>query len=415
MNPMYLKKFRQQTGLKQKDFASSCGISLQALKFYETGRRELTLEKFQSIKSAFGYLEQYQSNRLQVMIDYLRITFKSVRDLDFFCEKYLFLNFREFKSYPSKLMNYNHLWKRGDIWIFDYFDKHDTGNYQITLQLSGKGCRQMELVLEEKQLGWRDMLSQMYSDYPDTSITRLDLAVDERYLGRDREEEQFQLSDMLVKYYKKELHFESLRTWNYIGGGKLHFDNDNDIEENRQGISLYFGSRQSNLYFNFYEKRYELAKQENITVREVLEIFGVWNRYELRFSDTKAHGAIQSYISGLDMGEIARGVVNDKMQVYDGTNDYGAYLADQKWQKMFGGAEAIRFKTQPEPYSIERTIRWLMNQVSPSLAMIDEYDRITNEAYLKMIIESGEMSERQQQMLDDVRATYGNLSRRLVG
>ena len=65
---------------------------------------------------------------------------------------------------------------------------------------------------------------------------------------------------------------------------------DNDNMEANHGLSLYFGSRQSQLYFNFYEKRYEIARMENISLEESLEIFGIWNRYELRFSDQKAQG-----------------------------------------------------------------------------------------------------------------------------
>ena len=75
-----------------------------------------------------------------------------------------------------------------------------------------------------------------------------------------------------------------------------------DEVEGSQGISLYFGSRQSNLYFNFYEKRYELAKSEQISVEESLEIFGIWNRYELRFAQEKAQLAIEEYISGVGNG-----------------------------------------------------------------------------------------------------------------
>jgi len=36
-------------------------------------------------------------------------------------------------------------------------------------------------------------------------------------------------------------------------------DFENPLEtENRQGLSIYLGSRQSEMYFNFYEKRYEI-------------------------------------------------------------------------------------------------------------------------------------------------------------
>lgn len=155
MNPMYLKDFRKKRKLTQKKFALSAGISLQSLKFYETGRRELTLDKFREIKSKFGCLE-YDPSRLRVMVDYVRITLMSIRDLEFFCKKFLHVAFKDFQSYESKLMNYNHLWKRGDIWIFDYFDKFETGNYQITMQLSGKGCRQMELIFENEGITWLD-------------------------------------------------------------------------------------------------------------------------------------------------------------------------------------------------------------------------------------------------------------------
>ncbi|MDV5987557.1 XRE family transcriptional regulator [Streptococcus canis] len=406
MNPIYLKNFRKKMKLNQEDFAKCVGIERSLISKYETGKKKLSLERFREIKSKFGFLKDNDPQRLSVMIDYLRITFKSVMDLDTFCERFLFVKFKDFTASETRLMTYNRLWKRGDIWIFDYADKHENGNFQITIQLSGKGCRQMELIFENKGKTWHEMLRNMFYHYTDMNVSRLDIAVDELFRGYDHVDEQFLLSDMIAKYYKKELHFEDLKTWNYIGGGGLKFDSMDDIENNRQGISLYFGSRQSNLYFNFYEKRYELAKQERISVEEALEIFGIWNRYELRFSNEKSNGVVEEYINGVDIGEIARGIINKKIQVYDGTNRYGAFLADKKWQLLFGGVEPLKLTTAPEPYSIDRTIKWLMYQVSNKLAMVDEYDKIVNEQYLKMILESGEISEEDEKRLNDIRVSY---------
>lgn len=405
MNPMYLKDFRKKRKLTQKKFALSAGISLQSLKFYETGRRELTLDKFREIKSKFGCLE-YDPSRLRVMVDYVRITLMSIRDLEFFCKKFLHVAFKDFQSYESKLMNYNHLWKRGDIWIFDYFDKFETGNYQITMQLSGKGCRQMELIFGNEGITWLDFFRELKIAYgEDMRVTRLDLAIDELYQGYEKETEQFLLSDMITKYYHKELDFNSMRTWNYIGGGSLNFEDEQEIEENRQGISLYFGSRQSEMYFNFYEKRYELAKQENLSVEESLEVFGIWNRYEIRLSHGKAQGVVEEYLLGVDLAEIARALINSKINVYDGLNDYGAYLMDKKWQLLFGGVEPLKLSTQPESYNIERTIRWLMYQVSDSLALVEEYDKLVCEENLRMIINSGELNDRGEKILNSVRSS----------
>lgn len=406
---LYLKKFRKKMKLTQKEFAASCQLSLDTLKSYESGRRALSLEKYREIKSHFGYLQRADSNAIEVMIDYLRITFKSIRDLRYFSERYLFCDFKEFQSFETKLMNYNHLWKRGDIWLFDYFDKHETDNYQVSLQLSGRGCRQMELVFENRGFTWYDFLLQLSQDFPDMNVTRIDLAVDELYKGMGREDEQIELSDLIAKYYKRELQSEDIQKWNHIGGGSLHFETEEDIEANRDGISLYFGSRQSQMYFNFYEKRFELARSERISVEEALEIFGIWNRYELRFSDKKANSIVEEYLFGVDLAEIARGIINAKLQVYDGVNDYGAYMADLKWQRLFGGTEPLKLKTSPEAYNIDRTIKWLLYQVSNSLALVDEYDKLVNEQYLKMILESGEINDRGEQMLSDVRASLSKV------
>lgn len=99
MDAIYLKKFRKKTGLKQKEFALSSGLTLKSLRNYEQGKRKLTLEKYQEIKSHFGYLVENDSSRLQVMIDYVRITLKDVRDLEFFCRNFLHCAFKEFQPF----------------------------------------------------------------------------------------------------------------------------------------------------------------------------------------------------------------------------------------------------------------------------------------------------------------------------
>ena len=407
MNPMYLKDFRKKRKLTQKKFALSAGISLQSLKFYETGRRELTLDKFREIKSKFGCLE-HDPSRLRVMVDYVRITLMSIRDLEFFCKKFLHVAFKDFQSYESKLMNYNHLWKRGDIWIFDYFDKFETGNYQITMQLSGKGCRQMELIFENERITWLDFFQELKIAYgEDMRVTRLDLAIDELYQGYEKETEQFLLSDMITKYYHKELDFNSMRTWNYIGGGSLNFEDEQEIEENRQGISLYFGSRQSEMYFNFYEKRYEIAKKEGISVSDSVRLFRIWNRYEVRFSQGKARAFVSEVLAGSEIAELTRSIFQGAIQIYDGTDEQGFRKYDSKWQQLFGNHEAVRLTVSPEPYSVERTIRWLVERVSNSLLFVSEIDRMFMQENMKKIMASGELTPRQRKELEFLQNQLG--------
>ena len=144
---------------------------------------------------------------------------------------------------------------------------------------------------------------------------------------------------------------------------------------------------------------------ENISLDESLEIFGIWNRYELRFSDQKAQGVVEEYIAGVDLGEIARGIINKEIQVYDGVNQFGAYKPDEKWQRLFGGVEPLKLSTNPQPYSIERTIRWLTYQVANSLALVSEADKILQTEYMKMIKNSGEITDRGKAMLKLLKAS----------
>ncbi|HEM6067777.1 TPA: XRE family transcriptional regulator [Streptococcus suis] len=393
VNGRYLKKFRKERiGISQNDFASMVGLSVNTIKSYESNRRMLTTEKFLEMKEQLGYLNN-ESNRLEVLIDYVRITFMDVRDLEYFVERYLYCPLSEFESNETRLMMYTHLWKRGDIWIFDYADKSRTDNYQMTLQLSGKGCRQMELIMEREGITWCEFFQKMLFERKDMRVRRLDIAMDELYQGIDKEHEQVKLSDLIRKLYSKELYYEKMKTWNAVDGGKL------DGSAN-QGLSLYFGSRQSNMYFNFYEKRYELARREGMTVSESLGVFGVWNRYEIRLAREKAEAVVEEFTGGVDLAEIARGLINSRLEVFDGTNEYGGYVPDEKWQKLFGGVEPLTLSVRPEPYDIESTVKWLIYQVSNSLLLVDEADKILNTQYLQMILSAGELTDKAKATLE---------------
>ncbi|MGU8073824.1 replication initiation factor domain-containing protein [Streptococcus suis] len=393
VNGRYLKKFRKERiGVSQNDFASMVGLSVNTIKSYESNRRMLTTEKFLEMKEQLGYLNN-ESNRLEVLIDYVRITFMDVRDLEYFVERYLYSPLSEFESNETRLMMYTHLWKRGDIWIFDYADKSRTDNYQMTLQLSGKGCRQMELIMEREGITWCEFFQKMLFERKDMRVRRLDIAMDELYQGIDKEHEQVKLSDLIRKLYSKELYYEKMKTWNAVDGGKL------DGSAN-QGLSLYFGSRQSNMYFNFYEKRYELARREGMTVSESLGVFGVWNRYEIRLAREKAEAVVEEFTGGVDLAEIARGLINSRLEVFDGTNEYGGYVPDEKWQKLFGGVEPLTLSVRPEPYDIESTVKWLIYQVSNSLLLVDEADKILNTQYLQMILNAGELTDKAKATLE---------------
>lgn len=181
IDPLTLKQFRKKTGMTQKQFAQSVDIPIRTYRSYENGSRNCGIDKFRAMKARLGYALQTSKNQLRVKIDYLRMTFKCVRDLNHFCENFLFCSLSEFTEQETRLMNYTHLWQRGNIWIFDFFDKSTTGDYQMCLQLSGQGCRELEFLLETREKSWFDFLQHLYYAFENMRIKRLDIAMDELY------------------------------------------------------------------------------------------------------------------------------------------------------------------------------------------------------------------------------------------
>ena len=210
------------------------------------------------------------------------------------------------------------------------------------------------------------------------------------------------------RYYNQDIVSPYLKNFSFVGGGGFDFENPLETE-NRQGLSIYLGSRQSEMYFNFYEKRYEIAKKEGISVSDSVRLFGIWNRYEVRFSQGKARSFISEILTGADIAELTRSIFQGAIQIYDGTDEHGFRKFDSKWQRLFGNNEAVRLSVSPEPYTVEKTIRWLVERVSNSLVYVSEIDRLFMQENMKKIMESGEITPRQRKQLDFLQSQLGRI------
>ena len=103
MSPFQIKNFRKQTGLSQKAFAQAVNLPIRTYRSYESGERGLTIDKFRKLKEKLGYYQECHKNNLRAHIDYLRLTFPSLRDLEAFCENFLFCHLSEFTDQETRL------------------------------------------------------------------------------------------------------------------------------------------------------------------------------------------------------------------------------------------------------------------------------------------------------------------------
>ena len=341
------------------------------------------------------------------MIDYFRFTLHNETDVYFVAKEFFGLDVM-LRPETTSFMKYELLYRYGDIWFFGFnscFSENGEDKNRITVQLSGQGCRQLEMYLENSNLTWTDFIKRFQKCYGgDFSVTRIDIAVDE--MAMEDTKENFDLSTLVTRYYQQEIVSPYLKSFSFVGGGGFDFENPFE-SENSQGLSIYLGSRQSEMYFNFYEKRYEIAKKEGISVSASVRLFRIWNRYEVRFSQGKARAFVSEVLAGSEIAELTRSIFQGAIQIYDGTDEHGFRKYDSKWQQLFGNHEAVRLTVIPEPYSVERTIRWLVERVSNSLLFVSEIDRMFMQENMKKIMASGELTPRQRKELEFLQNQLG--------
>lgn len=404
-----LKEFRKERNMTRKEFSLKTGISPSTLLAYENGHRRLKKEKRLEIEKHFS-VEECDTSLTRYMIDYFRFTLHNESDVYFVAKEFFGFDVM-LNPETTSFMKYELLYRYGDIWFFGFnssYSENGEDKNRITVQLSGQGCRQLELYLESENITWIDFIKRLKQKYGENfSVTRIDIAVDE--MVQEDTKDNFDLSSLVTRYYSQEIVSPYLRNFSFVGGGGFDFENPLETE-NRQGLSIYLGSRQSEMYFNFYEKRYEIAKKEGISVSDSVRLFGIWNRYEVRFSQGKARSFISEVLAGAEIAELTRSIFQGAIQIYDGTDEHGFRNFDSKWQELFGNNEAIRLSVSPEPYSVDRTIRWLVERVSNSLLFVSEIDRLFLQENMKKIMEAGELTSRQRKELELLQSQLGSLT-----
>lgn len=403
-----LKDFRKELKMTRKELSIKTGIPVSTIKAYENGYRTLKKEDFFEIKSHFT-LKKCDKELTRYMIDYFRFTLHKESDVYYVAKKFFGFDIM-LNPETTSFMKYELLYRYGDIWFFGFnssFSENGEDKDRITVQLSGQGCRQLELYLESENITWIDFIKRLKQKYGENfSVTRIDIAVDE--MAMEDTKDNFDLSSLITRYYNQDIVSPYLKNFSFVGGGGFDFENPLETE-NRQGLSIYLGSRQSEMYFNFYEKRYEIAKKEGISVSDSVRLFGIWNRYEVRFSQGKARSFISEILGGADIAELTRSIFQGAIQIYDGTDEHGFRKFDSKWQRLFGNNEAVRLSVSPEPYTVEKTIRWLVERVSNSLVYVSEIDRLFMQENMKKIMESGEITPRQRKQLDFLQSQLGSI------
>lgn len=381
---MELAKVRKSFGLSQNDIVKITGLSKSMVSMIDKGERQLNSESEQLL---VDYLHRKPKADITAMIDYLVIRVKTLNYKKFINEVLKIPDYY-FEQGQSGGNGYPFRVEYGEIKVFYHNENIDMG---ARIEFKGGACRLFETFLDEQNRTWQDFLKDVINySFEATRINgvddpiearkflkfkRLDIALDERF----NEKGNYNLMDLWEKVRKGQIEMK-LKGFRPEEEFKM---SDGFLKS--LGISLYFGSIQGFIRFNFHEKDLEQAFRRNIPVEDVQEIFGFKNRYEIRLKDDKAFQVIEDFVGWEKTPEtlydLGVGIIMDYLQVFDETG-----RPDSSWYEVFGQGKKYKFITQPKIESLEKRRAWFDRQLKRNLYIEARISRETGRSYVEELI-----------------------------
>ena len=370
---------RNAYGVSQKRLALMAGISREHLNRIEAGKVHLTNGMKLKLLEA---LERFNPEApLFLLFDYVRIRFPTL-DIHHIIKDVLKLNINYMLHEDYGFYSYTEHYYLGDIFVFTSADEEKG----VLLELKGKGCRQFESYLVAQERSWYDFL--MDTLLEGGVMKRLDLAINDRAGILDIPE--------LTEKCNREECISVFRSFKSYASGELIRKQEQD--KAGMGHTLYIGSLKSEVYFCCYEKNYEQYAKLGIPVSEAL----IKNRFEIRLKNERAYYAVRDLLTHYDAERTAFSIINRYLRFVDIEEDKRRedWKLNDRWAWFIGkGREPLKLTTQPEPYTLSRTLNWIARQVAPTLKMLKRIDAGNNTEYLKNIEQHAKLTEKHEQII----------------
>lgn len=376
----HLKEKRLAYGLSQNRLAVATGITRQYLSDIETGKVKPSEDLQQSLWEA---LERFNPDApLEMLFDYVRIRFPTT-DVQQVVENILQLKLSYFLHEDYGFYYYSEHYALGDIFVLCSHEL-DKG---VLVELKGRGCRQFESYLLAQQRSW-------YEFFMDVLVAggvmkRLDLAINDHTGMLDIPE--------LTEKCRNEECVSVFRSFKSYASGELVKHEEQD--KAGMGYTLYIGSLKSEVYFCVYEKSYEQYIKLGIPIEEA----PIKNRFEIRLKNERAYYAVRDLLTYYDAERTAFSIINRYVRFVDKEADKkrSDWKLSVRWAWFIGeNREPLKLTTKPEPYTLDRTLRWIQRQVDPTLKMLETITAKTGVDYLKEIRKSTKLTEKHYKIIE---------------
>ncbi len=378
----WIKELRQKRtayGVSQNKLAVAAGITREYLNKIESGKKSATKEMQDSISRALERLNPEAP--LTMLFDYVRIRFPT-QDVKHVVEDILHIKIGYMLHADYGFYSYAEHYVYGEIFVLTSPDEEKG----TLLELKGKGCRQFENFLLAQHRSWYDFLMDALVD--GGVMKRLDLAINDRAGILD-------IPELTEKCGREEC-VSKFRSYKSYRSGELVQSQEKDRYS--MGNTLYIGSMKSEVYFCIYEKAYEQYVKYDIPIEDT----ETKNRFEIRLKNERAYHAVKDLLTYQDAEQTAFSIINQYIRFVD--KEVGKRNSEcptsEAWAYFLGEhRERLKLTTEPEPYTLQRTLNWISRQVAPTWKTIQEIDAKNSTSYLKDILEHAKLTERHEKII----------------
>lgn len=365
--------------MSQTRLAIMAGISREHLNRIEAGKVTLTEDMQDKLMEA---VEKFNPDApMFLLFDYVRIRFPTL-DIQHVIRDILKLNIDYMLHEDYGHYKYTEHYYLGDVFVYTSQDEEKG----TLLELKGKGCRQFESYLLAQERSWYDFL--MDALIEGGVMKRLDLAINDRAGILD-------IPDLTAKCNREEC-VSLFRSFKSYASGELVKHNEQD--KAGMGHTLYIGSLKSEVYFCCYEKNYEQYAKLGIPTSEA----PIKNRFEIRLKDERAYYAVRELLTHYDAEQTAFSIINHYIRFVDREPEKRKtdWKLNDRWAWFIGkDRPPVKLTTDPEPYTLERTLGWISRQVAPTLKMLKKIDADNSTSYLKEIEDNAKLTEKHLQII----------------
>ena len=316
-----------------------------------------------------------------MVFDYVRIRFPT-QDVKHVVEDILKLKLDVMIHEDFGFYSYAEHYVLGDVFVLTSPDKEKG----ILLELKGKGCRQMESYLLAQHRSWYDFL--MDALIEGGVMKRLDLAINDMAGILDIPE--------LTEKCNHEECISVFRSFKSYRSGELVRSHEQD--RYGMGNTLYIGSLKSEVYFCIYEKDYE----QYVKLGTPLEEADIINRFEIRLRNERAYYAVRDLLTYYDAEQTAFSIINQYVRFVDEEPDKrkNDWKLNDRWAWFIGdNRQSLKLTTKPEPYTLDRTLRWVQRQVAPTLKMLKKIDKGNGTDYMETIEQQAKLTEKHEMII----------------